>query len=155
MSLEVEFPNALNKRPYPYVREVIDYVNDGSGGYLEYDGYWYRRAEDPLPRELTLISQRVAKEPYKVRHDASGGTIQYYITSDWHRWRIQVVEHVELQDTSEYWPDEEEGGQICLFPTARQRIVFRVLEKLKWDIVDDTRAVRTWLSEGESTENKE
>ena len=139
----------------PYVREVFDYANDGSGGHLEFDGYWYRmRAEfdevpepdgriryvrrdvDPLPCELVFYTKLVAGEPCETGIDASGSHWGRFQLTECQRYRVLATAHTEIQDTSEFWSDEEDGGHICLFPTARQRIEFRVLERLECEPTD-------------------
>lgn len=127
MQREVYFPPSAN-RPYPYVRDVIDYANDGSKGHLVFDGYWYRRDEHTLPREALFHTKLAAREPYKEELDPSGDRVEYYELTELQTFRIQITAHEEICDTSEYWDDEEEGGQICLFPTAKQRIEFTVIE---------------------------
>ncbi len=159
------FPNKDRRIRFPYVREVLDYMNDGSGGYIEFDGYWHRMIPeyrdvilpdgrtsyerddiDPLPCELTFSQKQVATQPYSSEEDPSGGTISYYTIRDYHRWRVLATAHTEMEDTSECWTDEEEGGKICLFPTARQRIDFQVLELLEHRQTD-TRKVREYSLE--------
>jgi len=127
MHREVYFPPSAN-RPYPYVRDVIDYANDGIKGHLVFDGYWYRRDEHGLPREALFHTKLAAREPYKEELDPSGDRVEYYELTELQTFRVQITTHEEICDTSEYWDDEEEGGQMCLFPTAKQRIEFTIIE---------------------------
>lgn len=43
---------------------------------------------------------------------------------------IEITSYKELEDTSEYWTDEEEGGRICLFPTQVITVSWRVLAEV-------------------------
>lgn len=139
----------------PYVREVLDYANDGSGGYLEFDGYWYRhRVEydevvdadgrvrymrndiDPLPCELIFTTKLVDLQPFETEVDSSGDMVEYFRLTEREEYRILATTVTEVCDTSEYCSDEEDGGHICFFPTARQRIDFRVIERLECEPTD-------------------
>jgi hypothetical protein len=116
-------------RPCPYLREVVEYVNDGSAGHIVFNGYWYLRPDDhPLPRPIEFTTKLVTKEPYETGIDPSGNRFERYRIENCRTYRAVATAHTEIQDTSEYWHDEEEGGDICLFPTALQRIDFRVTE---------------------------
>ena len=43
---------------------------------------------------------------------------------------VKMVNRTILDNTSQYWSDEEVGGRICLFPTHKQKIYFEILEKI-------------------------
>ena len=145
MQRELHFSWSAN-RPCPYAREVVEYVNDGSAGHVVFNGYWYRnqppadydvdhqlpddsrylREYHPLPRPIEFTTKLVATEPYETGVDASGDRFERYRIENCRTYRAVATAHTEIQDTSEYWHDEEEEGDICLFPTALQRIDFRV-----------------------------
>lgn len=127
MQREVHFSWSKNRQPIPYVREVIDYANDGTLGFLLFDGHWYRR-EEPLPRTMEFTTKLVGTHPFETGVDASGARYEKHAVESICTYKVSVTAHLEIQDTSEYWHDEEVGGNICLFPTAKQRIEFRVLE---------------------------
>ena len=146
MQREIDFSWSANQKPVPFVREVFEYVNDGSAGHFVFDGYWYRNQPPadcdvdqqlpansryrqeyhPLPRPLEFMTKLVATEPFESGIDTSGTRYEKYAVSRIQTYRVIATAHTEIQNTSEFWHDDDAGGDICLFPTARQRIDFRV-----------------------------
>lgn len=150
MQREVYFSWSTNQKPVPFVREVVEYVNDGSAGHITFDGHWYIREDHPLPRPIEFTAKLVATEPFEAGVDASGNRYEKYALRDIRTYTAIATERTEIQDTSDFWPDEEEGGEICLFPTALQRINFTVTT-LKDERAEDVRHVTygtLWVPSG-------
>jgi hypothetical protein len=43
---------------------------------------------------------------------------------------IEILTKEEIEDTSEFWYDDDVGGNICLTPTAKIRITYTILKEL-------------------------
>jgi hypothetical protein len=84
----------------PYIQEVYEFTDDT----IVFNGYF-----------------RIESKTCPVRRimESSGN---YY-------W-IEVLTKEELADTSEGFYDDEVGGTICLTPTAKIKITYRILETL-------------------------
>jgi hypothetical protein len=97
----------------PYIRDIynlsVDYRT--KTGQIEYNGYCYlSAAEFPVERGLLV---------FESPDYCQVGTVL-------HRLRVRITGKEELEDTSEYWDDPEEG-MMCLFPTNRIRLTFELL----------------------------
>ena len=81
-------------------------------GVIEFNGYCYISPEDfPIEKILTVYEASYDFQKRKIRHSLN----------------IRITSKEELEDTSEYSDDPEEGGSICFFPTNRTRLHFDLL----------------------------
>ena len=122
------FEYEQNKRR-PYVEKVHSYNldMDVSQGTLEYTGYYYVE-DSAFPQQLTMNLYKTEAEPAWV--NMSGDTIRtkYNFLFDY-VIDIEIYRREQYEDTSQPFDDDEDGGQICLFPTHREQIWFRILDK--------------------------
>jgi hypothetical protein len=84
----------------PYIQEVFEYTDS----VVMFNGYFRLESK-------TLPVRRIME---------SGG--KYY-------W-IEILTKEEIEDTSEFWYDDDVGGNICLTPTAKIRITYTILKEL-------------------------
>lgn len=146
---EVEFIHC--GRP-PYIRELHSYTCDGSGGIIEFDGYYrlndgeddfYEHCKSLPSKELIctrLLSDTprivprlypsplvdiCASEPSEVQ------TCLSYSILEQNTYLIEVYRRETIECTNQISRIEDEDGEemnVCFFPTDRQRLYFRVLE---------------------------
>ena len=106
----------------PYVREFYNITLDTSAntGVIEYNGYCYLKDNAfPVERWLTVFEEEFLEcDPITDITDVSRNYI--------HQLHVRIIRKEELEDTSEYWDDPEEG-MMCLFPTNRIRLYFEIL----------------------------
>lgn len=104
------------------------YAYDLSEGMIEYNGYFYRSEERmPLTGHINIGKQE--EKPYMVEN---GRYYYKYVFS--YVAEIEVYRYEEMEDTSQYSEIEEDDGEVmnvCFFPTARQKIWFRILGEEK------------------------
>jgi hypothetical protein len=86
-----------------YVSQVLA-LSDTS---MTFDGHFYDAQNDRMFPECIL-----------------------YRTDTHQRFHIEITSYKEIEDTSEAWTDEEEGGRICLFPTHIITVTWRVIAEL-------------------------
>lgn len=96
----------------PYAREIynlsVDYRT--KKGVMEFNGYCYIQPEEfPIDRVLSVCERMYDYTAKKLRH---------YL-------HMRITSKEELEDTSEFGDDPEEG-MICLCPTNRIRLHFDV-----------------------------
>ena len=106
----------------PYIKEVIDYElnQDKTEGSIEYNGYFYVGNGDlPLEyREMYL---------YKTELTSGDDTGYRYRFVFNYKFRVEIYKHEQYEDMSQTY-DDPVKGRICLTPTNRERIWFRILE---------------------------
>ena len=85
-----------------YVKTVISHTK----GKMVFDGYFYLHPGVFRP-------DRPVKMPMMYKR---------------HFLLISVHKKVDVEDTSEYWSDDDVGGRICLFPTKRIELHYNLLE---------------------------
>lgn len=116
--LECHFVSS-DEKPCPFVQTI--YNLDLSGGTLEFDGHFYLNDADfPVIQSMHLYQSE--KEPYKCEDNT-----YYYKEIMNELYLVEIIRRELITDTSESWYDEEVGGNICLFPTHRQKIYFKIL----------------------------
>lgn len=116
---------ALDGGKQPYVRRYISH--DISGGYLEYDGYFYEDEEE-LPKMYMMDLNQYEDKPYKVENGTS-----YYKCIFRVFYKIEILKKESFEDTSVFSKEVDEDGEemnVCFFPTERQKLWFRVVEDL-------------------------
>ena len=130
-------------RCVPHINEnySFEYSCDGKEGSIEFDGYFNVEDEAPpypedyeltnsnwLPKKLIMLFERLENKPYLVE----GGT-SHHKTIEKYTYLIEVYKRVKHESTNKYdnvTDDDGEKMSICYFPSDRQTIYFRVLEKL-------------------------
>jgi hypothetical protein len=138
---EIHFhANSFSER-HPHIKELIKYVNDGSEGYLHFDGYYYvydgsedeytksrsEYAENLLPKRLLMDVIVQETEPY---HVFCGGS--WFRTVSHEQYEVEFYRREKLNCTdviSEIEDDDGEPMHVCFFPTDEQKLYFRVIKK--------------------------
>ena len=138
--VKVLFRQKYNYRR-PIIHQLIDFqitINNNKG-YIHFNGQFYFKSikdaieENPIAYQKYLIKGKntyqylpctamiVYKSDSKVKQ-------KYYL--------VEFTDMEYINDTSNYWYDEDVGGNICLFPTAIMKIFFTILEEhTNWDYV--------------------
>ena len=114
----------------PYVEKVHSYDVDISEGTLEYTGYYYVDDSD-LPHRHKMYLFKTDYEPASVNVSENKTETKYNFIFDY-ELEIEIYRREQYEDTSRYFDDDEDGGQICLFPTHREQIWFRILDKKEY-----------------------
>lgn len=113
-----------------YVQEVFDYQNDGSEGFIEFDGYFYADIGDETEYGVRADDQTLVVwmrgegyqkegEPYTTYFKSLGQEI----------YEVTFTKREIVKNTNQYSViDDEDGDEmnVCFFPTNRQRIFFTV-----------------------------
>lgn len=107
---------APSVHPWPFMRKVFALTFDGSEGLDVFDGHYYvgdpgsPRSGRNLPTTEFLLVKKEGEE------------------SECDMYVVEILRRDKLECTDVISEVEEEGG-VCFFPTDRQRLHFRVLEK--------------------------
>ena len=122
-----------SKGPQPYVQHILKLSIDPitMEGFIHFDGYYYVEDTD-LPKIHTMSYRHYAMEPCKTSYNG------------WRRCAclealdadIEIYRHETMEDTSTFWTERMEDGDeidMCLFPTKKQKLFFRIVEILKDD----------------------
>jgi hypothetical protein len=112
---------AQSVHPWPFMRKVFALTFDGSDGTIEFDGHYYvgdpespRQGRKNLPTTEFLLVKKEGEER----------ECDMYV--------VEIMRRETLDCTDVISEVEDEGGgkmNVCFFPTDRQRLYFRVLEK--------------------------
>ena len=155
-TLEINFTptNSEQSCRMPYIREdPIDYKCDGVDGHLTFNGYYYVEDHAPpypedaeLPvwmreRHSTWLPQivkmhallRETEPEWVERNTVEIWTRYHYKTLEENTYLVEIYKRVKHECTNAYSNDVDSDGdemRICFFPTDKQTIYFRVLEKL-------------------------
>jgi len=116
----------------PYVEEVLAYSLgldlSQNEGFLEYNGYYYVENSD-LPQRHTMNLYKIETEPVWVNMDGDTIRTKYNFAFDY-VIDVEIYRREQYEDTSQPCLEtESEEGSICFFPTHRERIWFRILDK--------------------------
>ena len=116
----------------PYVEKVHSYDvdTDVSEGTLEYTGYYYIEDSDLTQRHKMYLF-KTDYEPASVNVSGNNTETKYNFIFDY-ELEIEIYRREQYEDTSRYFDDDEDGGQICLFPTHREQIWFRIFDKKEY-----------------------
>jgi hypothetical protein len=107
--LFVSFYNKSYKVKRPYVGEVFS-INIKKG-FIEFNGHYYIDKKS-LPVKMHM----------NVRDD-NENSIEYLVI---------LYKKKELEDTSKSFYDEDAGGNICLCPTNRIKLLFKIIKVISW-----------------------
>ena len=152
-TLNIDFQNAPDDNsslPYILGQEPIDFKFDGKEGSIFFNGYYYvedhappypededldlwdrpRRYKEWLPRKACMFTSLRETEPSKIETHANGSTYTHYNYIEKGLYIIEIYKRVIYECTNQYSELEDEGMQVCFFPTDKQTIYFRVLENL-------------------------
>jgi hypothetical protein len=120
-----------------HIETIYDYTISEKEITIIFNGYCYvkllKEVEEEYEEEKQYISY--SKEEY-IQYNLRNPPekIQMFIVDNEkkedHLYFVKMVDRTLLDNTSQYWSDEEVGGKICLFPTHKQKIVFEILEKI-------------------------
>jgi hypothetical protein len=156
MTTSIYFHNLAGEtRCVPYIvdEDSTEYICDGSGGSITFDGYYYIEEHAPpypeddmvepwkrpnryhhwLPATLYLSMMRREKEPYTIEIDKDGFTTYSYETLEKHVYKIEIYRRVIHECTDKYSKLDDSDGEemsVCFFPTNKQTIYFRILGAL-------------------------
>lgn len=107
--LFVSFSNKNYKVKKPCCREIFS-INIEKG-FLEFDGYYY-------------VDKKILPEKmYMDIRDYNENSIRYLVI---------LYKKKELEDTSKSFYDEDAGGNICLSPTNRIKLWFKIIKVISW-----------------------
>jgi hypothetical protein len=110
--MECQFVEIDGQGRVPYVKELLSYNIGEFEGIVEFNGYFYVDDEDlPIQAEL-----------YISKFDKPDGTNCMYNVVLFHKIEIHLKKIIE--DTSKV-----DSDGICLFPTCKQKVYFRVLHE--------------------------
>ena len=96
-----------------YMQQITEFEIRDTQGRITFDGYCryhFPKEENdyrPLPESITLC-------------------VAYPNDEKGYVYTIKFLTRTIHEDTSEYWSDDEEG-HICLTPTEKQTITFKIL----------------------------
>lgn len=112
----------------PYVGSLKSY--DLSGGFLEFDGYFYVDEGEIAanPKKFFLQMHECEDTPWKVEEGTSFYKYKWQFFKEVEVYRIEKGE-----DTSRYSKvqDDNEGEMnICFFPTCQMKLWFRVVKDI-------------------------
>lgn len=138
----------------PYIQELFDYTCDGSEGSFEFNGYYYvddgenedfRDHQKKMPTTEVVHVKKISDAPPVITYteepswlaepDGSRPLVQVRHTKheilDEHTYVIEIYKRKVIENTDRFSKvrDGDEEMDICFFPTDRQRLYFRVLEK--------------------------
>ena len=144
-------PNYSSHR-IPYIRdqEPIEYKLDCSEGSITFDGYYYVEDHGPpypedellpfcerperrsqyLPQIVDMHVHVCERIPY--REEKIGDFLYInYKTIENHMYKVEIYKRVIHECTDQISELEEDGEimHVCFFPTDKQTIYFRILEK--------------------------
>ena len=139
-SFELEF--ARGEGRIVYIQTLFEYQNNGTEGFVEFDGYFYADIGDESEygvqsNDQTLIvwmrgdGYQKEGDPYTTYFDTLGQEV----------YEVTFTKREVVKDTSSYGPLEDSDGEemnVCFFPTKRQRIFFtvqKVVEKVGVPVV--------------------
>jgi hypothetical protein len=137
MTLTVFFHTFHAPTPYISGQEPISYECDGKEGVIFFNGYYYVENHAPPYPEDELVERWERPRRYDtwlpkeallfVKEEEGGKVIQD------HLYRVEIYKKELYESTDSIGTDIDAGGEmidICLFPTNKQRIYFRVLEEV-------------------------
>jgi hypothetical protein len=108
-SLNIHFEtNPGNIRPI--VHKLLELLFIEKNGTILFEGICNVK-ESELPYKIGLTILKHTKEDL-IRRD---------------RYLIEISKIELIEDTSKYWYDEEMGGDICLFPTGKYKLHFKII----------------------------
>lgn len=129
--VEIVFPNKHRLRR-PKIHELFDIDITDNKGYIHFNGQCNYKPikevikEDPIAYQIYLLNER-----YRYRYLPCTAII-IYRKNETEKTKHYLVEFTDIEyieDTSNYFYDEEEGLNICLFPTGIVNIFFTILEE--------------------------
>lgn len=119
----------------PYVQELFELHLDASEGYIEFNGYYY--ADDStFPRRYLMLYARYS-DATTIKEEKGYRTIyanQLEHTLAIEIYRREIIETTDVLSTIE--DDDGESMDICFFPTNKQKLFFRILQRY-----DDVREI--------------
>jgi hypothetical protein len=126
----VFYSNNIRK---PYIQELIDYNIDNikQEGHIQFNGYFYVD-DSEFPINMCFITQLREDMPSKTEILATGGIQQTFNILETNMYHVEFYKRETIEDTSVTSVIEDEDGEemnVCFFPTAQQKIYFRVLNK--------------------------
>ena len=125
----VYFPTKYNYKR-PRIHEL--YEINLNEGYIHFKGqFYFQSIKDAIDENTFAYKQYIKQNKNEYRYLPCDGMLSYKpIEEDKVQYflvKITDMEHIE--DTSSYFYDEEEGLNICLFPTAKMKIFFTIIEE--------------------------
>lgn len=130
----VFYSNSIRK---PYIQELIDYNIDSikQEGHIQFNGYYYVD-DSEFPINMCFITQLREDMPSKTEILATGGIQQTFNILETNMYHVEFYKRETIEDTSVTSVIEDEDGEemnVCFFPTAQQKIYFRVLKEFDDD----------------------
>ena len=112
----------------PYIRNLdpIEFKCDGTEGSLSFNGHYY--VEDHGPPYPDDTKYRYPGRysnwlPQKLKLNIKDGT-------DEQIYSVEIYKRV-IHESTNIYGEMEDGMKVCLTPSERQTVFFRVLEKIK------------------------
>jgi hypothetical protein len=126
-----------NGKRNPYIQKLIDYsVNkDTKEGHIQFNGYYYVEDND-FPIIMPFITELHEDKPSKKEIMPNGTTEYTFETLETSFYHVEFYKRDTIIDTSVTSTIEDEDGEemnVCFFPTAEQKIYFRVLKEFDDD----------------------
>jgi hypothetical protein len=135
-----------NAQPYITDDSGTEYICDGSGGSITFDGYYYIEDQAPpyggepqymprfsehLPKVVDIYVRRRDTEPEREEYDpATMCTRTFYKNMEEFWQRIEIYRRVKHECTNQISEIEDYDGslmKVCFFPTDKQTIYFRLV----------------------------
>jgi hypothetical protein len=139
MEWKLWFEHIPGTRYIYFDKKILDYSCDSSSGQFMFNGT-EMFCNFTFPHTFKVTINRQDSEPYLVLELPE--TAEYPIKELYRVYerrnvemRVEKVETVE--DTSEYWWEEEEQAYMCLFPKYIQRVTFTILSSKEDTTLED------------------
>lgn len=106
--------------------ELFSFNVSNTEGHIIFDGHYYVLNEEfPIRTFFTTYTRE--KEPYKIEDNCLS-----YRVLDEQYYEVEIFNREKLEDTSKISEIDDEDGapmRVCFFPTHKQKIEFRVIQK--------------------------
>jgi hypothetical protein len=110
-----------------YIRDLFDIQINEKDGFIIFNGYYYAIFEG----EEDELEYKESQEYYENKRPPEKHILHIIKKDSGKIYVVHFTKREEIEDTSQYWSDEEVGGRICLFPTLKQKIYFDILEQIQ------------------------
>jgi hypothetical protein len=126
-----------NGKREPYIQELIDFKVDKSTqeGHIHFNGYYYVE-DSEFPIIMPFITQLHEDKSSKKKILPDGITQYIFNIIETSFYHVEFYKRETIEDTSSISKIEDEDGEemnVCFFPTAEQKIYFRVIKEFNDD----------------------
>ena len=129
--LDIVFPNKHRLRR-PKIHELFDINITDNKGYIHFNGNcYYQPIKDVIKKNPIGYQRYLLNERYTYRYLPCTAIIGYKKNAieKIKHYLVEFTDMEYIEDTSNYFYDDEEGLNICLFPTGIVKLFFTILEE--------------------------